>query len=452
MSEPASKRQPLIDLYEFERRMRAALPESGAAAAEAAAHDRAPADEVISAEGGPFAPAIGGDFAEIEAALLRAADERAADPEALLFPDLRASRDEDAEDAFAAAPFAMSDADRDDDAPGLGLAAFLKPDAFDGPVLPKPAPDHFVFVDDAAVEAGLFEEEKRSRRPLYVMAVVAIAGAAGMIATTAFRQTPTEAPALIEAASVAPQIVPAPAASEPQQHAAALSETPAAAPEAATAMTAPVMAALPGSSLLAPPPYGAPGAQPVAAMPAVPEPKLVKTAVVRPDGALAKPHVAAVQDHAVQDHAVQDHAVQTRAAEADAARPETAKPVVAKAEVVKPVAAKPAPKTLAVLPPQRPGEIAAEPAGERPAAEKPTRAAKARDAAKARAAQAAPAAAPAQQDIAAAQPQAAPVEAAAPPAPKPSPLAFVDTAVNSITGATSKIIDWGRSAANLAHN
>ena len=45
------------------------------------------------------------------------------------------------------------------------------------------------------------------------------------------------------------------------------------------------------------------------------------------------------------------------------------------------------------------------------------------------------------------------VAATQPPAPATAgPLAFVDTAVNSITGATGKLLDWGRTASSSAHN
>ncbi|WP_374306809.1 hypothetical protein [Methylocella sp.] len=442
MGEPASKRQPLIDLYDFERRMRAGAPAAGAE---------------------PAAAPIGGDFAEIEAALLRAASgfdpaaaladadapreprEAAQDPRSGLTSDLpdaapielRASRAQDDDDDFAAAPFAAVPF-ADDAAPVDAFDGGFSPlrghtlgvDAFDEPLLRQAASDHFVYVDDAAVagEAGLYEE-KRSRLPLYIMATVAIAGAVGMIASTAFKREAPDSAALMANVSseaqapaqtaAAPQAeTPAePAAPAPQQ--AAEAAPPAVAPhdearaEAPAAAVAPVVAApaVAAASLLAPPPYGAPDGAPVALTPSTPEPKLVKTAAVRPDGAIVKPAVHAA------------------------------------AEPVKPEAARPAAKPVktAALPPPRPAQIAS--------AEKPAKAARAHDAARAearaRSAQPAPAAA---------EPAPAPVEQAAAPeiaptTPKPAPLAFVDNAVSSITGATSKIFDWGRTtAANLAHN
>lgn len=448
MGEPASKRQPLIDLYDFERRMRAGAPAAGAE---------------------PAAAPIGGDFAEIEAALLRAAS--GFDPAAALdadaprepheaaqdlrlglasdLPDaapieLRASRALDDDDDFAAAPFAA--VPFADDAAPEHVNAFdggfsplrghtLGVDAFDEPLL-RQAADHFVYVDDAAVagEAGLYEE-KRSRLPLYIMAAVAIAGAAGMIASTAFKREAPDSAALMANVSSEAQVVPEaqapaqtasapqaealaaePAAPAPQQaaeaappavapHEEALAEAPAA------AVPSPAAPAVATASLLAPPPYGAPDGAPVALTPSTPEPKLVKTAAVRPDGAIVKPAVHAA------------------------------------AEPVKPDAAKPAAKPVktAALPPPRPAQIAS--------AEKPAKAAKARDVARAEAR-----AKSAQPAPAAAEPAPMPVEQAAmpeiaPTTPKPAPLAFVDNAVSSITGATSKIFDWGRTtAANLAHN
>ena len=57
------------------------------------------------------------------------------------------------------------------------------------------------------------------------------------------------------------------------------------------------------------------------------------------------------------------------------------------------------------------------------------------------------------QDAQLAQPAPAQQAASAPPAPATAgPLAFVDTAVNSITGATGKLLDWGRTASSGAHN
>src|SRR5271166_4886075 len=101
MSEPIIKRQPLIDLEEFERRMRQASirPASGGdAVAElirivGGEGETGEANAVVSASdvsdniaSEPIAkrqtPLIDGDFAEIEAALLRAAGEAASPLEA----------------------------------------------------------------------------------------------------------------------------------------------------------------------------------------------------------------------------------------------------------------------------------------------------------------------------------------------------------------------------------
>ncbi|ACK51346.1 conserved hypothetical protein [Methylocella silvestris BL2] len=481
MSEPAPKRQPLIDLYEFERRMRGETAlaigdgkffEREADASAGAEPEHAPImasrqntsfpayaeDHAIPFEAAE--PVIGGDFAEIEAALLRAAlvadparqdaDAQAFQP--IILPALRATRDhEDEPFAFASAPFSAFAAETGEGQP----AAFSALD--DERLLTQAPVDHFVYVDDAAVsgEAALYEEEKRSRRPLYLMAAVVIAGMAGIITSSALKrdagsddrsepmQTAAMAPASTAAAEASSAASPAPAAgaetSAPQAAAPQLAsigqapaETPAA--DAAPAQAAggalslqdaatPPTAAM--GSLLAPPPYGAartsaaaaaaPAAATVAQAPAASapvalgEPKKVKTASVRPDGTIAKAEPAA-------------HVAAKEAAVKTAARD----------------AAKPAPAKTAALPPARPAKVAAKPAdaaaktAHNDANNRPKSAAQA------------------QQDPQPVQVASAPIEPA--PAPKPNPLAFVDTAVSSISGATTKLLDWTRSATNLTHN
>src|SRR5271165_2198096 len=110
MSEPIIKRQPLIDLEEFERRMRQvdfrsagggdAVAElirivggdSETGEASAAVSPSAVSDNIASEPIAKRQPLlIDGDFAEIEAALLRAAAEAAAPSEALAAPEPQTS-------------------------------------------------------------------------------------------------------------------------------------------------------------------------------------------------------------------------------------------------------------------------------------------------------------------------------------------------------------------------
>ncbi|PNG26146.1 hypothetical protein CR492_09850 [Methylocella silvestris] len=411
-------------------------------------------------------PVIGGDFAEIEAALLRAA--RGAEParqdaegqtfQPIILPALRATRDhEDEPFAFASAPFSAFAMETGEGQP----AAFSA--LGDERLLTQAPVDHFVYVDDAAVsgEAALYEEEKRSRRPLYLMAAVVIAGMAGIITSSALKrdagsddrsesmQTAAIAPAPTAAAEVSSATSPAPAggaeASAPQGAApqlASIGQVPAEAPaiDAAQAQAAVSAASLQDAaappaaamgSLLAPPPYGAahastaaaaaPAAATVAQAPATSapvalgEPKKVKTASVRPDGTIAKAESAA--HVAAKDAGAKEAAVKTAAKD-------TAKPALAKS---------------AALPPPRPAKVAAKPAD---AAAKI-----AHNDANNR--QKSAAQAPDPQPV---QVASAPVEPTPAPAPKANPLAFVDTAVSSISGATTKLLDWTRSATNLTHN
>ena len=205
MSEPVTNWRPLIEFDESERRIgraeTAPAAESGAFAefipfagergespVEAAAEDGAQA----AASG----PVIRGDFAAIEAALLGAARPGAAAPEpaelheapAWARLDLRASR---ADADLQASPFPALFAQGPDapEHPAAALPAMgdgaLYADA--GAQADNFAPsDNFMLFDDAAVSGGaaMADEEKRSRRPIYIMAALVLAGLAGITATS----------------------------------------------------------------------------------------------------------------------------------------------------------------------------------------------------------------------------------------------------------------------------
>ena len=510
MSEPIIKRQPLIDLEEFERRMRQVDFRSaggGDAVAElfrivgaegqtdeanAVVSPSAVSDNIASE---PIAKRqtllIDGDFAEIEAALLRAAAEAAAPSEALAAPEPQTSEprelDGSVEEAdslidLAGGDFSANASELPDDAGVPTLSAGrdepVLPDASLDSSLKAPlALDRFVYLDDAAVSGSeaVAEEEKRSRRPLYIMAAVVLAGIAGIAVSTSLKrdgaaevsQEPSKAAAVAPASSETASAKAEPdatasadaAGTVPQgdaapQHDAAshvisLNQDPA--PDNASA---PLAAASAPASILAPAPLGAPGeagAQAPAApsLPPVPsDSRKVKTAAVRPDGSLitADAPAAAASPEAPPQEALANETPTTpspatpspaKSAAADAA---TGKPALEKA--VKPshqTGAAKAPVKTAALPPHRPASVA------KSAESKPPHAGAAKAAAKAKPANA--------QDGQAAQAAAADPQPIAPvPAPEPEPkpaasngpLAFVDNAVNSISGATSKLLDWGR--------
>lgn len=541
MSEPVTRRQPLIDLDEFERRMR--RPQSphasdGAAivelmrligaADESAAETRVarqavgfePEHEIdasptafksagaaeLADAAKPQEPIIGGDFAEIEAALLHAARQTGRPPETIVEPEpagalqLRASRGGEDEPADYVESHFSAIAEEFSDAPqGLPLALSASRDETllegSGPEL-----DRFVYVDDAAVsgETALAEEEKRSRRPLYLMAAVVFAGIAGIGASFALKhdggseasqrisktsvaltgaetapanalpdtladtladaaasaEAPSgDAPAPQQQASASPQdAASAPAPHEPSPRVISLSE----AVNPANAV-APQGLASATPDILAPPPLtGATPAvgQTLAAPVAPAEAKKVKTAAVRPDGSLVKSDAALVDAPAPQEAVAKPATAPSSAA--------TGKPAHGKPTLAKDGSAKTPAKTAA-LPPPRPTAIG-KTAAKAPHAGEPRTAAlqpegrardlasqsgvKAKAASPAGAAQAtAPANPPEGQLAQAAEPSLQKPAAAA----SPGPLAFVDTAVSSITGATNKILDWGRTATG-AHN
>jgi hypothetical protein len=504
MSEPVTTWRPLIEFDEGERRFgrpETAHPDEGEAFAEiigfagdrsenasgyeAAAEDGS-LDLPVAAPSPAQEPVIRGDFAAIEAALLGAArpGAAAAEPaESRRTPpwarfDLRASRADAEPPAFRFPPLSVEgpnapDAPQD---PAPLLAEI--PDAAFYPDAGAPA-DNFILFDDATVSgnAAIADEDKRSRRPIYIMAALVLAGIAGMTATSFRRDGSAEisqdaskpvaiAPVAAETAQASPQPGAAPPAQQastasvgsdaqsaatapsqsapPQQASAAESAPPvdpAAAPapaadgaprvislsEPAGAPSAPV--ALPAvppppselatASILAPP---APGKAQMLAEPSVMaamgDAKKVKTAAVRPDGSLVNAEPPA-----------------TKPAPQEALNKELpAKTPLGKDASVK--AAK-----VAHLKTPHPGSAAAKTA----AATNHAKPAAVATVAKPKSATG--------QDAQLAQPAPAQQAASAPPAPATAgPLAFVDTAVNSITGATGKLLDWGRTASSGAHN
>ena len=514
MSEPVTTWRPLIEFDEGERRFgrpETAHPDEGEAFAEiigfagdrsesasgyeAAAEDGA-LDLPAAAPSPAQEPVIRGDFAAIEAALLGAARPGAAASEPAEVRrtppwarfDLRASRvDADAEVPAFRFPALSVEGPDAQDAPQQPAPLLAEiPDAAFYPDAGAPA-DNFILFDDATVSgnAAIADEDKRSRRPIYIMAALVLAGIAGMTATSFRRDGSGEmsqeaskpvaiAPVAAETAAApstqSAQASPEPSAASPaqqasttgvgsdaqsaatapsqpapaQQASAAESVPPAdpatapapaadAAPrvisltEAAGAPSAPV--ALPAvppppselstASILAPP---APGKAQMLAEPSVNaamgEAKKVKTAAVRPDGSLVNAEPPA-----------------TKPAPQEALNKE----LPAKAPLGKDASVKAA--KVAHLKTPHPGSAAAKTA----AATNHAKPAAVAIVAKPKSATG--------QDAQLAQPAPAQQAASAPPAPATAgPLAFVDTAVNSITGATGKLLDWGRTASSGAHN
>jgi hypothetical protein len=495
------KRQPLIDLEEFERRMRqvAIRPEGGGDAVDELI--RIVGGEGQNAEGNtavvpvalsdnsvsePVAkrqnPLIAGDFAEIEAALLRAAGEAASPLEAFTTSEPQAAElrlDGSIEEAdkvidLADGDFWVSGSEMPDSpsAPAATLSASrdepVLPEASLDPSLTAPlALDRFVFVDDAAVSGSeaVAEEAKRSRRPIYIMAAVVLAGMAGIAVsaslkrdsvaeisqepakTTAVQPAPAEsasANADEAATATASQQASADAGADataregdpaPQRETPArvISLDPAPAPDNASASLAAANGATSGvpgeagaQSVIVPPPPA------VAA-----DSKKVKTTAVRPDGSLitADAPAAAASPEARRETLANETPSTPSPAKSAAANPSAHHAAAAKV-----------PAKTAALPPHRPASVVK-------SAESKPHAGAAKTAAKTKPAndqdpQAAEAAAADPQPI-------APAQAPAPEEPKPAasngPLAFVDNAVNTISGATSKLLDWGRTP-TAAHN
>lgn len=458
-------------------------PSESAADHEAAAEDDSldwAADEAPAQE-----PLIRGDFAAIEAALLGATR-----------PGALASGQAELE----APPWARLDLRAlraDADTPASGFPA-LSLDGREGPdTLQHPAPplsaaadtafypdagapsDNFMLFDDAAVSgsAALDEEDKRSRRPIYLMAALVLAGVAGMTATS-FRhdgaglsapeasKPAAMAPFAAETASTSPtppsaadsaQQAPvqqasatpegatpaadagprvisfsepaAPSEAAPAQSASteappASSEAPAAQAVATLPPVPPAPSEMATASILAPPP---PGKAQMLAAPsvkaAIDEARKVKTAAVRPDGSLVRPEPPATK---VPPQEALKKELPAKAAPVTTAAAKDATTKAAKTAHLK----TPRPATTATA-------AVAAATSKSAAAAKPAPVATAAVHAK-----------PASADAQASAPAPQPTAAAQPPAQTNGALAFVDTAVNSITGATGKLLDWGRTASS----
>ncbi len=293
MSEPLVKRRPMIDLEEFERRLRKPLslsPEENDPLAELARFVGGPEEKedpyksVFEAQNRRAAgtlrdgkdpvevrdrsvqePLIRGDFASIEAGLLSAED-------------------------------------------GMSPAASIVLDHSEG--MEGAVHSSYPEMEDDAVEAADSYQQLRSRRPLYVMAAMIIAGVAGIFASFAFKgavSTPDEV-ATIKAVDGPVKVQPetAAGAENPSQDATVLGGLPQQPPVAAvnnieqpadlSAQTVvadgqaspQVAAAGSGATAIAVP---VPPAQAQPRSPAEPqsiadliEPRKVKTVSVRPDG------------------------------------------------------------------------------------------------------------------------------------------------------------------------
>ncbi|MGA2636397.1 hypothetical protein [Methylocella sp.] len=492
MSEPVTTWRPLIEFDEGERRFgrpETAHADEGEAFAEiirfagdrsesasgyeAAAEDGA-LDSPAAAPSPAQVPVIRGDFAAIEAALLGAArpGAAAAEPAELRKTppwarfDLRASR-ADAETPAFRFPALSADGPDAPDAPQQPAPLLAEiPDAAFYPDAGAPS-DNFILFDDAAVSgnAAITDEDKRSRRPIYIMAALVLAGIAGMTATSFRRDGSGE---ISQEASKPTAIAPVAAetAAAPSTQSAEASPEPSAAPPAQQASTAGVgsdaQSAATAPSQPAPAadaaprvislskPAGAPGV-PVALPPVPPAPSELATgSILEPPAPgkaqiLAEPSVKAAMGDAkkVKTAAVRpDGSLVNAEPPATKPAPQEAlnKELPAKTPLARDASVKAA--KVAHLKTPHPGSAAAKTAAATNHA-KPT--------AVATVAKPKPATG---QDAQLAQPAPAQQAAAAqPPAPATAgPLAFVDTAVNSITGATGKLLDWGRTASSGVHN
>jgi hypothetical protein len=513
MSEPVTTWRPLIEFDEGERRFgrpETAHADEGEAFAEiirfagdrsesasgyeAAAEDGA-LDSPAAAPSPAQVPVIRGDFAAIEAALLGAArpGAAAAEPAELRKTppwarfDLRASRADAETPAFRFPALSVEGPDAPDapQQPAPLLAEI--PDAAFYPDAGAPS-DNFILFDDAAVSgnAAIADEDKRSRRPIYIMAALVLAGIAGMTATSFRRDGSGEmsqeaskpaaiAPGAAETAAApstqSAEANPEPSAAPPAQQAstagigsdaqsaATAPSQPVPAQQASAAESAPRVdpATAPAPAADAAPrvislsePAGAPGT-PVALPPVPPAPSELATgSILEPPAPgkaqiLAEPSVKAAMGDAkkVKTAAVRpDGSLVNAEPPATKPAPQEAlnKELPAKTPLGKDASVKAA--KVAHLKTPYPGSAAAKTAAATNHA---------KPAAVAAVAKLKPATG---QDAQLAQPAPAQQAAAAqPPAPATAgPLAFVDTAVNSITGATGKLLDWGRTASSGVHN
>ncbi len=208
MSEPVTIWRPLIGFDEEERR--SGRPEIAQTDEDRARGDLIPLvgdwgenaierefatedasfDLPLVADSRAEAPIIRGDFADIEAALLRTVGQAVAPAEATdtrappwARQELRATREEP-DDPQTSHFGALSVEGPDAAEHSAPLLAALRDAAFfKDPSAPS---DSFILFDDAAVSgsAAIADEDKRSRRPLYIMAALVLAGLAGITATS----------------------------------------------------------------------------------------------------------------------------------------------------------------------------------------------------------------------------------------------------------------------------
>lgn len=477
MSEPVTKRQPMIDLEEFERRLR--RPRSmnqmdGEPLAELihlfrgheildAGQPSAEAREDASTEPEAQSPLIGGDFAEIEAALLAA--QRTAAPLATGEASAEPIREPEAETPLIGGDFSEIEAGllgalQQDAAPmstATGAATFLP--------ITVDAPDYLRDVNETMTSRLSGAAEGRSRRPLYFMAAIVLAGIGGVAGLAINSGSKRDVPAQPEVATiraqsgpaklVAPETDVADVGNASSAETAATQDVSNLAPSPQSSSTAsagiagqektPRVIALTETtgpaasepvieapSILAPPAQSF--AAPIEGAAAI-EPKKVKTASVRPDGSLVS------QDAALQDSSSQNappkNSIQKASLPKDATAHAAAKaaplPVPREASAAKTPAAKTAARATTTA---KPSATAALTGGAQPAHKANSDAAKPAGAMDAKPAQVV---------------DAGPV--AAPPAPKQpasggdGPFGIVNSAVNSITGATSKLLDWGKTGA-----
>ncbi|MEJ0092603.1 MAG: hypothetical protein WDN46_03970 [Methylocella sp.] len=472
MSEPVTKRQPMIDLEEFERRLRRPRPMNqmdGEPLAELihlfrgheildAGQPSAQAREDASTEAEAQSPLIGGDFAEIEAALLAA--QRAAGPLATTEANAEPVREAEAEAPLISGDFSEIEAGllsalQQDAAPmsmATGAETFL-PITID-------APDYLRDVNETMTSRLSGAAEVRSRRPLYFMAAIVLAGIGGVAGLAIHSGSKRDVPAQPEVATIkaqpgaakfaAPETDAADAGNASSTENAATQDASNLAPSPQSFSTAgiagqektPRVIALTeptgpaasepvteAPSILAPP---APSfAAPVEGAAAI-EPKRVKTASVRPDGSVIS------QDAALQDFSNQNappknsipKASLPKDATAHAAAKAAPLPVPREASAAKTPAAKAAAHATTTA---KPSATAALTGGPQPAHKANADAAKPASATDAKPAQ-----------VVDAGPVAAPPSPKQPASGGDGPFGIVNSAVNSITGATSKLLDWGK--------
>lgn len=517
MSEPVTTWRPLIGADENSRPEVAHTNEDGARdefSRLAADHGASAIESEFedNSFGGPLVadlrtetPIIRGDFADIEAALLRTVGQAVGSaeakethqPPAWAFPGLRATREEP--DHSEATPFAALSIDGGNVNPDAAehaaplLSALRDAALYEHPSAPS---DSFILFDDAAISgsAAVADEDKRSRRPLYIMAALVLAGIAGIAATSLRKDGSGEVaqesskPATIApvTADNAPAASPMAAPASPAAQQTAAQGAPADAPaQQAAATPDPAQAAAVASAT--PAGQAAPGQAPRVISMSQPAPVPGSAPLAAPQVAAASP-IAAGQAPAAQFPTVQVVPPQVTASHI-VAPPQVPPQVATALPAVPPPPGESELATGSILAPPAPDKAqtlaapsvkaamaqakkvktaAVRPDGSIVKAEAPAKKASSKVAhlktahgesvktaamgshaktADKTAAKAKPAAAhdtQLSQAAPVANPQPAPVQKTA--SASPGPLSFVNTAVSSITGATGKLFAWGRAA------